>query len=135
MALPASSFPTLLFFLFLISHPRCEAAESFSHYCSYNRPTTPAISKSIAKVLSALVSKNPPKRLNTVSFGGGKSKVFGLAQCHRDINATECKSCIEDATAQLPHLCPGQADAGAWFDHCFVAYDHERVPEQHGTGF
>ena len=135
MSFPSTSLLSLLLLLLLIPHPKCEAADRLAQLCSTDKPTNPAISISIARLLSTLVSNAPSKRFYTASSGTGSAKVYGLVQCRQDVSAADCKACVKDSAAQLPKLCPGQADARIWFDYCFVRYDTRNFIGQLDTGF
>ncbi|XP_078443238.1 cysteine-rich repeat secretory protein 55-like [Wolffia australiana] len=135
MASVSSSFLCLLLFLVFIPHPNCEAAEPLARLCNPDRPTTPAVATNIAKLLSSLQSNAPSQRFFSTSVGAGNSKVYGLAQCRRDVSSADCATCVQDAARQLPSLCPGQADARVWFDTCFVRYDTRAFAGQLDTGY
>nr|POE83453.1 cysteine-rich repeat secretory protein 55 [Quercus suber] len=55
--------------------------------------------------------------------GKNQYRVFGLAQCRRDVSRTDCSSCIQDAAKQIRQRCPNQANARIWYDFCFLRYN------------
>lgn len=113
-----------LFLLLLLPHPRCDAAEPLTDYCSINRKASPAAKTNIARVLSSLQSKAPSKGFATASYGGGNAdRAYGLAQCRPDVSLVDCSACLKEAPARLNKRCRGKAEAWVWFDHCFLRYD------------
>ncbi|ERN12043.1 cysteine-rich repeat secretory protein 38-like [Amborella trichopoda] len=34
----------------------------------------------------------------------------------------DCKACVENATIEISHLCPGKEEAIVWFDNCLLRY-------------
>ncbi|KAL9322549.1 hypothetical protein ACSQ67_010602 [Phaseolus vulgaris] len=59
------------------------------------------------------------------SIGQGMDKVNGLALCRGDVNATNCMSCVDDATKKLQERCPKKKGAIVWYDYCLLKYSNE----------
>ncbi|GAB2213610.1 hypothetical protein Droror1_Dr00017921 [Drosera rotundifolia] len=116
----------LLLLLPLLFSSRCLA--DYGNYCSTNNNITSTTqNKNINSLLSQIVQKTEDSYFTAVSYGEGKNRVYGLAQCRLDESFTFCASCIQNATEVITSLCPGQADVRLWygFDDCFLRYSNE----------
>lgn len=60
--------------------------------------------------------------------------IYALAQCRRDVNASECFTCITNAAQDIVETCRYQPDARVWYDHCFLRYDTEDFVQQLDVG-
>jgi hypothetical protein len=50
-------------------------------------------------------------------------KVYGLAQCTRDLNASECSRCLSSLVGQLPELFGNESAGAVKAYSCYVHYD------------
>ncbi|XP_037495300.1 cysteine-rich repeat secretory protein 38 [Jatropha curcas] len=55
-------------------------------------------------------------------FGGKYKKIYGMAQCTRDLSNMECKKCLDDAINELPSCCSGKKGARVVTGSCNVRY-------------
>lgn len=104
-----------------------QSTDPLGQYCNYNSNIT-AGSQVLANInwlLPQLVSKTESNGYVATSYGLGKEKVYGLAQCRGDVGREDCASCIQDAAKQVRQRCPNQADARIWYDYCFLRYSLE----------
>ncbi|GJN06682.1 hypothetical protein PR202_ga24438 [Eleusine coracana subsp. coracana] len=53
---------------------------------------------------------------------GDNDRVFGLAMCFADSNATQCWDCLNAAPYGIVAACPGSRNASAVYDACVVRY-------------
>ena len=54
---------------------------------------------------------------------GHSEKLYGLAQCTRDLSIEDCGECLEKAIAQLPGCCGGRRGARVVGGSCSVRYE------------
>ncbi|XP_062104681.1 cysteine-rich repeat secretory protein 38-like [Humulus lupulus] len=55
--------------------------------------------------------------------GGPDPKLYGLAQCTRDLNGMDCKKCLDDAISELPNCCTGKIGGRVVGGSCYVRYE------------
>ncbi|XP_042426552.1 putative receptor-like protein kinase At4g00960 [Zingiber officinale] len=125
----SSSFSLLLpFLLFLFSFTgaqelfqNCDpSAGNFSENSSYQ--------SNLERLLSTLASDGYATGFLNTSVGGGSDQVFGLVNCRGDINATECRSCLYTATAEVTRNCPSNRGAEVWYEFCLVRFSDQPLP-------
>ncbi|KAK4767631.1 hypothetical protein SAY86_015381 [Trapa natans] len=121
-----SPFTTLFFLSFpLLVCQYCVAQfDPLGIYCNYdtNISTRGQVSGNIDQLLPVLVSKTQLDGYVNSSYGLGKTKIYGLAQCRGDVSRQDCSSCIQRAAQRIRQLCPNQADSRIWYDYCFLRY-------------
>ncbi|KAK3135213.1 hypothetical protein QOZ80_5BG0416150 [Eleusine coracana subsp. coracana] len=49
-------------------------------------------------------------------------QAFGLAQCRADVNASDCRSCLDNMVKDMATKCPGQKDAMLFYDFCLLRH-------------
>ncbi|PON48524.1 Gnk2-like domain containing protein [Parasponia andersonii] len=54
---------------------------------------------------------------------GPDSKLYGLAQCTRDLKGIDCKKCLDDAISELPNCCTGKRGGRVVGGSCYVRYE------------
>ncbi|XP_062106174.1 cysteine-rich repeat secretory protein 38-like [Humulus lupulus] len=54
---------------------------------------------------------------------GPDPKLYGLAQCTRDLNGMDCKKCLDDAISELPNCCTGKIGGRVVGGSCYVRYE------------
>ncbi|XP_042386402.1 cysteine-rich repeat secretory protein 38-like isoform X2 [Zingiber officinale] len=124
----ASSFLSLLLPLLLLSFAgaqeqfqNCDpSAGKFSDNSTYQ--------SNLERLLSTLASDGYATGFLNTSLGGGSDQVFGLVNCRGDINATECRSCLDTATAQVTRNCPNDRAAELWYEFCLVRFSDQPLP-------
>lgn len=62
--------------------------------------------------LGAAAAASPSRVANGSAPYNSSQEVFGLAQCSRDLNASECSRCVASYIEQLPWLFPGNQTGG-----------------------
>ncbi|XP_059434750.1 cysteine-rich repeat secretory protein 55-like [Corylus avellana] len=132
-----NSIPKILLLLLALCICSAESAHPLGQFCNSdtNIKSGSKISANIDRLLSALISKTSSNGFTSTSYGKGKDKVFGLAQCRGDVGSTDCTSCIQDAAKQIRHLCPNEADARIWYDFCFLRYNNKSFIGDLDTSF
>ena len=58
-----------------------------------------------------------------LAASGPDSKLYGLAQCPRDLNGMDCKKCLDDAISELPKCCSGKRGGRTVGGSCNVRYE------------
>ncbi|XP_050279015.1 cysteine-rich repeat secretory protein 38-like isoform X12 [Quercus robur] len=51
------------------------------------------------------------------------SKLYGLAQCTRDLSSLDCKKCLDTAISELPNCCDGKRGGRVVGGSCNVRYE------------
>ncbi|OAY82107.1 Cysteine-rich receptor-like protein kinase 25 [Ananas comosus] len=59
------------------------------------------------------------------STGETPDRVWGLALCRGDINATDCRTCLDGASNDTKQLCPYEKTAVIWYDLCLLRYSNQ----------
>lgn len=58
-----------------------------------------------------------------VEFDEGRKKVYGMAQCSRDLSKVDCKKCVDDAVGELPLCCQGKEGGRVVGGSCGIIYE------------
>ncbi|EEF28806.1 cysteine-rich repeat secretory protein 38 [Ricinus communis] len=59
-----------------------------------------------------------------LEFGDqGLKKIYGMAQCTRDLSSADCKSCLDRAIGELPSCCDGKEGGRVVGGSCTVRYE------------
>ncbi|KAL4201484.1 hypothetical protein AMTRI_Chr02g216340 [Amborella trichopoda] len=102
------------------------SADPLSHICSptsTNYTTHPPLDHALSSLLRTLSAKTAITGFATAS--SPDRKYHGLGLCRGDVTRYDCKVCMEDATAEIRHLCPNKEEAIVWFDYCLVHYSNK----------
>ncbi|TVT97329.1 hypothetical protein EJB05_36173, partial [Eragrostis curvula] len=75
--------------------------------------------------LAALLSPLPAAAAASSGFaknstGATPDQAFGLAQCHADLNSSDCRACLDTALGNITGRCPGQRTALIIYDSCLL---------------
>ncbi|XP_058072838.1 cysteine-rich repeat secretory protein 38-like [Magnolia sinica] len=54
---------------------------------------------------------------------GEHEKLYGLAQCTRDLSGRDCKKCLKSAISQLPACCNGKKGGRVYWGSCNIRYE------------
>lgn len=54
---------------------------------------------------------------------GPDPKLYGLAQCTRDLKGKDCKKCLDDAISELPNFSSGKRGGRVVGGSCYVRYE------------
>ncbi|MED6176073.1 hypothetical protein PIB30_084376 [Stylosanthes scabra] len=80
----------------------------------------------VKDLLSVVASKASvdPKLYESGDLKVGESeRVYGLAQCTRDLSSLECNKCLHDAIQQLPSCCDGKQGGRVVGGSCNIRYE------------
>ncbi|XP_073137262.1 cysteine-rich receptor-like protein kinase 15 [Henckelia pumila] len=78
-------------------------------------------------LLSSLASNVDINGFYNASAGQGPDTVYAAALCRGDIQQEECRSCIQNATAELVNECQNYKQAVQWNELCTVRYSNESI--------
>ena len=56
------------------------------------------------------------------SVGSNPYQTYGLALCRDDVDATACKTCVNEASNELHKRCPYNKGPIIWYDDCLLKY-------------
>ncbi|TVU01630.1 hypothetical protein EJB05_52903, partial [Eragrostis curvula] len=57
--------------------------------------------------------------------GAAPDQAYGLAQCRGDVNASDCRACLDAAVRDVARKCPGQRSAMVIYEACQLRYSDE----------
>ncbi|XP_073139392.1 cysteine-rich receptor-like protein kinase 15 [Henckelia pumila] len=78
-------------------------------------------------ILSSLPTKVDIHGFYNASVGQSPDTVYAAVLCRGDIQPEECRSCIQNATAELVNDCPYYKQAVQWNELCMVRYSNESM--------
>nr|CAD1832567.1 unnamed protein product [Ananas comosus var. bracteatus] len=74
-------------------------------------------------LLASLASAAPASDgFSAAAAGESSDRVFGIAHCRGDVNATDCSACLGTASADILQGCPHSRTAGILFYTCLLKY-------------
>ncbi|CAN6452112.1 unnamed protein product [Victoria cruziana] len=96
---------------------------------SMPRPTTnsdPALfnrqlSRLMANLSSMVTGGLSRFAVDDVPFQGSQ-RIYGMAQCTRDITRSDCASCLEDVVREMPICCSGRSEGIVYTVNCGARY-------------
>ncbi|TVT97131.1 hypothetical protein EJB05_57642, partial [Eragrostis curvula] len=77
------------------------------------------------QLLGALPSSTAPTGFASLSRGDGGDRAFVRSLCRGDVPVNDCKTCVQDAAAELNNNCSssgGNRVAAIWYERCFLSY-------------
>lgn len=82
-----------------------------------------ALENNLKVVLSSLVDNVSKSGYNISWYGQNGDKIYGLAQCRGDLNASTCGECVSFAKMSLTQRCGGHSAGSIYLSGCFLRYD------------
>ncbi len=95
----------------------CSSLETFKPNDTYEA--------NLKELLSYLSNETTSKDFSLGSNGFGQNQTHGLALCRGNILATDCATCVDDASEQILKQCPYNEGAVIWYDNCLLRYLNE----------
>ena len=89
-----------------------------SHPASFNQKV-----KDLLVELTEKAHVEPRKYAAGDSRLGPSKKLYGLAQCTRDLSSIDCKKCLDDAIDELPSCCNGKEGGRVVGGSCNFRYE------------
>nr|CAD1841122.1 unnamed protein product [Ananas comosus var. bracteatus] len=122
-----------LLFLFLLHPPPAAAAvaapDLLTQACGTtgNYTANSTYQSNLNDVLSFLSSNASasPSGFAATTLGRSPDEVSGLALCRGDVNATDCRACLNVAVQDAPQICPATKAAVLWYDPCLMRYSNQ----------
>ncbi|KQK13774.2 hypothetical protein BRADI_1g12410v3 [Brachypodium distachyon] len=80
--------------------------------------------------LDALLSSLPAATAAADGFSknttgaAAPDKAYGLAQCRADVNASDCRTCLDASVRDMASKCPGLKDATRIYEKCLLRHDN-----------
>ncbi|KAL6619012.1 hypothetical protein ACP70R_034151 [Stipagrostis hirtigluma subsp. patula] len=59
-----------------------------------------------------------------VTGAAAGDQAYGLAQCRADVNASDCRSCLEGLARDMAGVCPGQKNAMLIYEPCLLRHSN-----------
>ncbi|KAK7817181.1 cysteine-rich repeat secretory protein 38 [Quercus suber] len=99
-------------------------ASPLFHFCSSseNFTTNDPYESNLKKLLGNLYYQTPLLGFGLGSVGSYPYQTNGLALCRGDVETTDCKTCVNEASNKIHKLCPYSKGAIIWYDNCLVKY-------------
>jgi hypothetical protein len=99
-------------------------ARPLKHICSNpeNFTTNDPYDSNLRKLMGNLYYQTPPQGFALGSVGQDPYKTYGLALCRGDVEATDCRTCVNEASSEIHKRCPYNKGAIIWYDHCLLKY-------------
>lgn len=54
---------------------------------------------------------------------GPDSKLYGLAQCTRDLKGVDCKKCLDNAISEFQNCCSGERGVRVYGGSCYIRFE------------
>jgi hypothetical protein len=97
------------------------------HFCSssenFTTGTNDPYKLNLRQLWGNLYFQTPPEGFGFGSVGEDPHKTYGLALCRGDLKDADCRTCINEATAESLIQCPHNKGAIIWYDHCLFKYN------------
>jgi hypothetical protein len=99
-------------------------ARPLKHICSNpeNFTTNDPYDSNLRKLMGNLYYQTPPQGFALGLVGQDPYKTYGLALCRGDVEATDCRTCVNEASSEIHKRCPYNKGAIIWYDHCLLKY-------------
>lgn len=111
------------------------ADESFSASVKLENYTSPADAKlGILDLMTELVDEALKSdmlfKAGNRPLDNGNGFVYGLVQCTRDLNSTECSKCLKSSVKEILDFCNAGIDCKVRTSSCFLMYANSSFIEQ-----
>ncbi|KAL0409310.1 UNVERIFIED_CONTAM: Cysteine-rich receptor-like protein kinase [Sesamum radiatum] len=114
-----------LILLFLTNLSDFATAQNYWCYNDGNYTANSTYSTNLITLLSSLSSNMDDSGFyNEFQGEAAPDRANALALCRADIQLESCRSCVQNATIQLPNLCPERKHAILWRDVCMLHYSN-----------
>ncbi|KAK7324774.1 hypothetical protein VNO77_28608 [Canavalia gladiata] len=93
----------------------CSSSENFTAHSPYEL--------NLKTLINSIVYKTPSTGFGLGSVGQYQNqKAYGLALCRGDVLASDCKTCVSEATQEILNRCPYNKGSIIWYDYCMFKY-------------
>ena len=99
-------------------------ASPLFHICSSSKnfTTNDPYESNLKTLLGNLYYQTPSLGFGLGLVGWYPYQTYGLALCRGDVAATDCKTCVNEASNEIHKLCPYDKGAIIWYDNCLLKY-------------
>ncbi|KAF7840694.1 cysteine-rich receptor-like protein kinase 10 [Senna tora] len=130
--MPSSKFSFFFFFFFinfLNSATNIASADPtyLYHNCSIHKNFTANSPFQLDRttLLSSLASNATGNTdFYNATAGAGADAAYGLFMCRGDVNSTDCRQCVVNATQRISAECRSSKEAVIWYDECMLRYSN-----------
>ncbi|KAL3567564.1 hypothetical protein D5086_030215 [Populus alba] len=108
---------------------RGDVSSSDCRACAANATSNPVLfNEKTTELLSQLADKASYNSSKLYAAGEmdlpeGSMKLYGMAQCTRDLSSVDCKKCLDGAIGELPRVAYGKEEARVVGGSCMVIYE------------
>jgi hypothetical protein len=119
-----SSFSIYLLTFALLLQTIFGASSYLNHDCSSsgNFTANDPYESNLRKLLGNLYYQTPPQGFGFGSVGRYPYKTYGLSLCRGDVEAADCRTCVNDARSEILERCPYNKGGIIWYDNCLLKY-------------
>ncbi|CAI9787893.1 unnamed protein product [Fraxinus pennsylvanica] len=110
-----SQFPTQIFFFY--------ECQNNGNYTS-NSPYKTNLDNLLSSVSTNINTNNG---FYNKSIGENSDRVNLIALCRADLQPSQCRDYVKNATAEILKRCPNQKQAILWHEFCMVRYSNEAI--------
>ncbi|KAI3495234.1 hypothetical protein L1887_37474 [Cichorium endivia] len=107
-----------------------QCADYGVYSCNNSRNfTSTAYLNTVQAALSSLPGNTADNRefFNSSAGNNTDEQVNAIAVCRGYIGREACRKCMIDSIKLLPHNCPNQKEAAAWYQACMVRYSDRKI--------
>ncbi|PIN26455.1 hypothetical protein CDL12_00780 [Handroanthus impetiginosus] len=117
----------LVSIIFLL--PSVRSQYQTRHICMRNGNYTSnsKYSANLNSSLSSLSTSMGDNGFNNISVGQNPDQANAIALCRADTTLAECRTCVQNAVAELLQSCPYQIQAMIWDELCMLRYSNEPI--------
>ncbi|URE23371.1 receptor-like protein kinase [Musa troglodytarum] len=140
----SSLFPLLGFVLLILCHSSLTGAQNLDQICdaSGSFADNSTYQSNLKLYLSSLPSKGSVSGFLKETVGEVPDQVYGVSLCRGDVNASECRACLNKASLDVQQICPYNKGAMIYYDYCLLRFsnqnflsstDNQQVPKYNSS--
>ncbi|KAL2483989.1 Cysteine-rich receptor-like protein kinase 25 [Forsythia ovata] len=114
VAIVKSRFPTPIYI-----HSKCQNNGSYTSNSTYK--------KNLDTILSSISPNIDTNGFYNNSIGEKSYRVNVIAMCRADLQPSQCRRYVRDASIEILNKCPGQKQAILWHEFCMVRYSDDAI--------
>ncbi|KAH7662210.1 Non-specific serine/threonine protein kinase protein [Dioscorea alata] len=90
-----------------------------------NYTTNNTYQSNLLTILPSLSSNGSKSGFSENTVGTVPNRIYGLVLCRGDVNATDCRNCLNVATQDVIQICSNKKGGLVWYDPCFLRYSNQ----------
>ncbi|CAA3005582.1 Hypothetical predicted protein [Olea europaea subsp. europaea] len=83
--------------------------------------------RNLKTLLSSVLPNINANAFYNASMGENSDRVNLIALCRADLQPSQCREYVKNATAEILKMCPNQKQAILWHEFCMVRYSNEAI--------